>query len=253
MATYSENDWRNYSEDSLEHGWGTSPEQKKREREYNHEYWEAHKDEILARRKRSQNRYTDDAHKTSGQYDKLTSSLVRGYRRGGGKPTVEDGLEINRARNDVRSRGTEFRYGGYGDFKADNREARAERLEQLGNQREIRELRDANARRYAASQAVAKRGYQDSQAGASEGRYSDSGTGNARAGASSGRYAAASGTRSQVVKPGSASSGSSSDSGSGTRAVVAQAKKKVNQIAQRAVELGQKALDRVIKLQQNKR
>lgn len=236
MATYSENDWRNYSEDSLEHGWGTSPEQKKREREYNHEYWEAHKDEILARRKRSQNRYTDDAHKMPGQYDRLTSSLVRGYRRGGGKPTVEEGLEVNRARNEARRYGTEFRYGGYGDFKADNREARAERLEQLGNQREIRELRDANARRYAASQAVAKRGYQDSQAGAS-----------------SGRYAAASGTRSQVVKPGSASSGSSSDSGSGTRAVVAQAKKRVNQIAQRAIEIGQKALDRVIKLQQNKR
>lgn len=251
MATYSENDWRNYSEDSLEHGWGTSPEQKKREREYNHEYWEAHKDEILARRKRSQNRYTDDAHKTSGQYDRLTSSLVRGYRRGGGKPTVEEGLEVNRARNEVRRNGTEFRYGGYGDFKADNREARADRLEQLGNQREIRELRDANARRYAASQAVAKRGYQEDQGNAratSEGRYTDSGTGNSRAA-----------VRSIVVKPGEKKASASSVSNamsyaaSGAQKLATLAKQKVNQVAARAREIGAKAMDRINKVQLNKR
>lgn len=45
---YSENDWRNY----LEHSWGTSPKQKEREREYNHEYWVNHRERILAARAR---------------------------------------------------------------------------------------------------------------------------------------------------------------------------------------------------------
>ena len=36
---YSTNDWRYY----LAHGWGTSPEQKEKERAYNTEYYQTHK------------------------------------------------------------------------------------------------------------------------------------------------------------------------------------------------------------------
>ena len=275
MATYGENDWRNYSEDSLEHSWGKKPEQKQREREYNHEYWEAHKDEILARRKRSQNRNTDSDRKifeaNDRHYAQADAATNRRLRAAGANWQVETPHDVNWERRN---------FGDYGSMYAGreanrHRQDRAERLEQLGNQREIRALKDqnaanyrqsqidaevsahktANARRAAASQAVAKRGYQ------SEG-YSgnDSGTGNASAGASSGRYAGASAVRSQVVKPGAANASSSAQTSNigskSTKGANYMAKKlstKTNQIAQRAVQVGQKAIDKVLKLQQNKR
>lgn len=53
---YSENDWRSYSEARsgfmLAHSWGKKPEQKAREKEYNHDYYERNKELILARRKK---------------------------------------------------------------------------------------------------------------------------------------------------------------------------------------------------------
>lgn len=45
---YGNNDWRDY----LAHSWGTSPKQKAREKEYNHEYWEKNKEEIMAKRRK---------------------------------------------------------------------------------------------------------------------------------------------------------------------------------------------------------
>lgn len=45
---YSENDWWSY----LAHSWGNKPEQKAREKEYNHEYYERNKERILAARKK---------------------------------------------------------------------------------------------------------------------------------------------------------------------------------------------------------
>ena len=44
---YGNNDWRDY----LAHSWGTSPKQKAREKEYNHEYWEKNKEEIMKKRR----------------------------------------------------------------------------------------------------------------------------------------------------------------------------------------------------------
>ena len=44
---YSQNDWRDY----LAHSWGTTPKQKVREKEYNHWYWEEHKEEIMKKRR----------------------------------------------------------------------------------------------------------------------------------------------------------------------------------------------------------
>lgn len=43
---YSYNDFRYYKNGSLKHSWGTSPEQKLREKEYNKAYYQAHKHDI---------------------------------------------------------------------------------------------------------------------------------------------------------------------------------------------------------------
>lgn len=44
---YTENDWWSY----LRHSWGTKPEQKAAEKQYNKEYYEKNKERIMARRK----------------------------------------------------------------------------------------------------------------------------------------------------------------------------------------------------------
>ena len=50
MSRYFNSFMDDYSED-LEHSWGTSPKAKAREKEYNHWYYQKHKDEIAAIRK----------------------------------------------------------------------------------------------------------------------------------------------------------------------------------------------------------
>ena len=50
MSRYFNSFMDDYSED-LEHSWGTSPEAKAREKEYNHWYYQKHKDELAAIRK----------------------------------------------------------------------------------------------------------------------------------------------------------------------------------------------------------
>lgn len=49
MEYYGNNDWRDYV---LAHSWGKRPEQKKREKEYNSEYYQEHKEEILANQRK---------------------------------------------------------------------------------------------------------------------------------------------------------------------------------------------------------
>lgn len=62
---YSENDWWSY----LQHSWGTKPEQKQAEKNYNHEYYERNKERILAARKK----FGDKDHK--GEEFKDTDNL----------------------------------------------------------------------------------------------------------------------------------------------------------------------------------
>lgn len=47
------NSFMDTSSETLEHSWGTSPEAKAREKEYNHWYYQKHKDEIAEVRKRN--------------------------------------------------------------------------------------------------------------------------------------------------------------------------------------------------------
>lgn len=49
---YSTNDWRDY----LQHNWGTSAKMKEAEKKYNAEYYQKHRDEILAERKKEARR-----------------------------------------------------------------------------------------------------------------------------------------------------------------------------------------------------
>ena len=53
MSRYFNSFMDNYSE-ALEHSWGTSPKAKAREKEYNHWYYQKHKDEYAAIRKQRQ-------------------------------------------------------------------------------------------------------------------------------------------------------------------------------------------------------
>ncbi len=48
MDSYPRNDWRTY----LAHSWGTSPDQKAKEKAYNHEYYEKHKQLLNSSRKK---------------------------------------------------------------------------------------------------------------------------------------------------------------------------------------------------------
>lgn len=60
MNSYSTNDYRSY----LEHSWGKKPEQKAREKEYNHQYYEAHKNNRPVSRKKTYGTGGGNAYKT---------------------------------------------------------------------------------------------------------------------------------------------------------------------------------------------
>lgn len=72
MPVYGYNDWRDYQR--LEHAWGTSPKMKAKEKAYNAEYYQEHRDEILAKLKEKKRNSYDykDAESTDDyeMYDK---------------------------------------------------------------------------------------------------------------------------------------------------------------------------------------
>lgn len=70
---YSENDWWSY----LQHSWGTKPEQKQAEKNYNHEYYEKNKERILAaRKKHGDTDHKGEAFKTDDNLNEKMSSEV---------------------------------------------------------------------------------------------------------------------------------------------------------------------------------
>ena len=87
------------SSEALEHSWGTSPKAKAREKEYNHWYYQKHKDEIAALRKQrsaATNSYKqaeksyDDARRYNGLADKI-DYRIRGYNQVGPSYKDQDG------------------------------------------------------------------------------------------------------------------------------------------------------------------
>ena len=75
---YGNNDWRDYC---LAHSWGTSPEMKQKEREYNAKYYQEHKEDILARRKKD--RYGDWIYGRDFDYNKQGDVGFEGSRYAG--------------------------------------------------------------------------------------------------------------------------------------------------------------------------
>lgn len=77
VSYYGNNDWRDYS---LQHSWGTKPEQKKREKEYNAWYWKTHKEEIM--KKRGQRGNSESNKDTSSHDEKTNQSINQRDERG---------------------------------------------------------------------------------------------------------------------------------------------------------------------------
>ena len=108
MSRYFNSFMDDYSE-ALEHSWGTSPKAKAREKEYNHWYYQKHKDEIAAVRKqrsaatnsyKQAEKYRNDA-LTYKAYSDVADSIL--YASGAsGYPGLLNGLDANSLENDKR-------------------------------------------------------------------------------------------------------------------------------------------------------
>ena len=98
MSRYFNSFMDNSSED-LEHSWGTSPKAKAREKEYNHWYYQKHKDEIAAVRKKRHeaiNKYkqAEKYYNDARRYNRLADKIdyrIRGYQQVGPSYKDQDG------------------------------------------------------------------------------------------------------------------------------------------------------------------
>ena len=106
MSRYFNSFMDNSSED-LEHSWGTSPKAKAREKEYNHWYYQKHKDELAAIRKqrsaaansyKQAEKYRNDA-LTLKSYSDVADSILDAS---SGYPGLLNGLDANSLENDNR-------------------------------------------------------------------------------------------------------------------------------------------------------
>ena len=101
------NGFMDNSSEALEHSWGTSPEAKAREKEYNHWYYQKHKDELAAIRKqrnaatnsyKQAEKYRNDA-LTYKSYSDVADSILDAS---SGYPGLLNGLDANSLENDNR-------------------------------------------------------------------------------------------------------------------------------------------------------
>ena len=99
------NSFMDDSSEDLEHSWGTSPKAKAREKEYNHWYYQKHKDETAARRKqrnaatnsyKQAEKYRNDA-LTYKSYSDVADSILDAS---SGYPGLLNGLDANSLEND---------------------------------------------------------------------------------------------------------------------------------------------------------
>ena len=98
MSRYFNSFMDDYSE-ALEHSWGTSPKAKAREKEYNHWYYQKHKDEIAAIRKQrnaATNSYkqAEKSYDDARRYQELSDKIdyrIRGYHQVGPSYKDQDG------------------------------------------------------------------------------------------------------------------------------------------------------------------
>ena len=101
------NSFMDNSSEALEHSWGTSPKAKAREKEYNHWYYQKHKDELAAIRKqrsaaknsyKQAEKYRNDA-LTYKSYSDVADSILDAS---SGYPGLLNGLDANSLENDNR-------------------------------------------------------------------------------------------------------------------------------------------------------
>ena len=100
MDSYPRNDWRTY----LAHSWGTSPDQKAKEKAYNHEYYEKHKQLLSTSRKKFGDKDTqrdspeslEDALKRGGfDLDDIAKLMSMNEELGGYSPEVMANIKLH--------------------------------------------------------------------------------------------------------------------------------------------------------------
>ena len=101
------NSFMDNSSEALEHSWGTSPRAKAREKEYNHWYYQKHKDEIAAIRKQRSAATNSYKQAEKSKYDALTYKSYSDVAdsildASSGYPGLLNGLDANSLENDNR-------------------------------------------------------------------------------------------------------------------------------------------------------
>ena len=101
------NSFMDDSSEELEHSWGTSPRAKAREKEYNHWYYQKHKDEIAAIRKQRHAATNSYKQAEKSKYDALTYKSYSDVAdaildASSGYPGLLNGLDANSLENDNR-------------------------------------------------------------------------------------------------------------------------------------------------------
>ena len=100
------NSFMDDSSEDLEHSWGTSPKAKAREKEYNHWYYQKHKDELAAIRKQRHAATNSYKQAEKSYYDALTykaySDAADSMLYASGYPGLLNGLDANSLENDKR-------------------------------------------------------------------------------------------------------------------------------------------------------
>ena len=152
------NSFMDNSSEALEHSWGTSPKAKAREKEYNHWYYQKHKDELAAIRKQR--------HAAANSYKQAQKSYDDARRYGALAGTMRARLSGRKVSNvykdpDGNYRGkVTFEYPGRLNDQARDRLNNANRkYEKMSQESDLksRELRRQAARQKASAKAGAKR------------------------------------------------------------------------------------------------
>ena len=152
------NSFMDNSSEALEHSWGTSPKAKAREKEYNHWYYQKHKDELAAIRKQR--------HAAANSYKQAQKSYDDARRYGALAGTMRARLSGRKVSNvykdpDGNYRGkVTFEYPGRLNDQARDRLNNANRkYEKMSQESDLksRELRRQAARQKYSAKAEAKR------------------------------------------------------------------------------------------------
>ena len=137
------NSFMDDSSEDLEHSWGTSPKAKAREKEYNHWYYQKHKDEFAAIRKQRQaaeNSYkqAEKSHNDARRYDELADKIDYDYRirdkySGRLNANAEDALNNAKRKYENMSQESEAKSRKYkiqGDYQMTSAKTGAKRIRQ---------------------------------------------------------------------------------------------------------------------------